>query len=163
MKCIITAVKNECAVENGDVLSRLYALCARVAANLRAASAAGLDIYIAAAYRHDRLSLHAVLAGDEGQIGVDGGYISERFVAVICRAQSVAAACDGHFRVLESQIILAVYAVVLRVYGYRRGVDSKRILACDAVVEVGVHRQAARSRDNEIGLRIEAGVRLFVF
>ncbi len=123
MDSIVAAVKGECAVEYGDALSGFYTLCARVVAYRCTASAAGLDIYISAAYRHDRLGLHTVLTGDEGQVGVDAGYISERFVAVVGRAQGVAAACDGYLRALEGEIILAVYAVVFSSHGYCRGIN----------------------------------------
>ena len=85
-----------------------------------------------------------------------------RRVAVVGRAQCVAAARHGHIRLLEHEAVLTVDAVVCRRDGHGRVLDLQGVLAGDAVAGIARHGERAAACDDEVALRVQAGVRLFV-
>ena len=159
---VICAVERAAAAADSDVCAGLDALGAHTVGECGAAAAAGGDGAGSVKERERRLGLNAVLARRERERGCADEDAAERRVAVIGGAQCVAAARHGHICLLEHEAVLAVDAVVCRRDGHGRVLDLQGVLAGDAVVGIARHDERAAACDDEVALRVQAGIRLFV-
>lgn len=162
--CTASSAQSECvaAAADGDVRAGLDALGAHIARERSAAAAAGGDGAGGVKERECRLGLNAVLARRERERGCADEDAAECRVAVVGGAQRVTAACHGHIRLLEHEAVLTVDAVVCRRDGHGRVLDLQGVLAGDAVAGIARHGERAAACDDEVALRVQAGVRLFV-
>lgn len=140
----------------------LDALGARIIGERSTAAAAEVTVPGGVKERERRLGLNAVLARRERERGCADENAAECRVAVVGRAQCVAAACHGHICLLEHEAVLTVDAVVCRRDGHGRVLDLQGVLAGDAVAGIARHGERAAACDDEVALRVQAGVRLFV-